>query len=261
MKTNRFALFAFLLACGIALHAAGFSATVPAVEAATTTPGKHGPDPSKSIPKRGNARFFELHESFLKRAKSGPVDLLFLGDSITEYWSKYPEIWEKAYGRYRPANFGSGGDRTQHVIWRIENGELDGISPKVLILLVGTNNTGNNTAEQIAAADRKIVALIRAKLPDTKILLLAIFPRGPRTHNGRVDPWEEQMAKIRVINVDLASLEDGKHIRFLDIGSAFLAPDGSIPDDVMPDHLHPSAKGYEIWVKAMQPLLDEMMQE
>src|SRR5439155_25463894 len=131
-------------------------------------------DASAAIPKTGNARFFELHESFLKRDKAGPIGVLFLGDSITEGWTKAPHIWEHYYGVFQPANFGIGGDQTQHVIWRIENGELDGIHPKVVVLMLGTNNTAGNTAEEIVAADRKIVQMIRSRLSETKVLLLAI---------------------------------------------------------------------------------------
>ena len=103
-------------------------------------------DASAPLTKRGNARFYELHASFLKRAKEGPIGLLFLGDSITEGWSKAPEVWTEYYGKYQPANFGIGGDQTQHVIWRITDGELDNIQPKVVVLMLGTNNTGGHTA-------------------------------------------------------------------------------------------------------------------
>jgi lysophospholipase L1-like esterase len=218
-------------------------------------------DPSAAIPKTGNARFFELHEKFLARAKAGPIGVLFLGDSITEGWNKAPHIWEHYYAKYQPANFGIGGDQTQHVIWRIENGELDGLSPKVVVLMLGTNNTGAHTAEQIAAADRKIVQLIRTRLPEAKILLLGIFPRGPRkSNNGQPEAWEQRMEIIRAVNADLSHLEDGKAIRFLDINARFLGNDGTIPKIIMPDQLHPNAAGYQLWASAMQGLLDEMMQ-
>jgi len=217
-------------------------------------------DASQPAPKVGNARFFELHDSFLARTKEGPVGLLFLGDSITYGWRKAPHIWEQYYGPYQPANFGIGGDRTQHILWRIEQGELDGISPKVVVLMIGTNNTGGNTTAEIAAASRKIVAMIQGKLPETKILLLGIFPRGPRWgRTGNPDSWEEKMAIIRAVNEDLARLDDGQRVRYLNITRAFLGNDGSIPDIIMPDQLHPNAAGYQLWAEAMQPLLQEMM--
>ena len=231
------------------------AAPVP-VPAAPVAP----PDPSAAIPKTGNARFFELHEKFLARGKAGPIGVLFLGDSITEGWGKAPHIWEHYFGQWQPANFGIGGDQTQHVIWRIENGELDGIAPKVLVLMLGTNNSGTYTAEQIAAADRKIVGMIRSRLPETKILLLAIFPRGPRKNrDGSPEAWEQRMAVIRAANADLAQLDDGKMIRFLDMNTAFLGNDGTIPATIMPDQLHPNPAGYQLWADAMQPLLTEMM--
>ena len=233
--------------------------------AATPAPAAAPVDASAAIPKTGNARFFELHEKFLARTKAGPIGVLFLGDSITEGWGKAPHIWEHYYGKLDPANFGIGGDQTQHVIWRIENGELDGIHPKVVVFMLGTNNTGSHTGEQIAAANRKIVGLIQAKLPETKILFLAIFPRGPRKNKEGVVTYDaildaqKRMAAITVANADLAKLDDGKKVRFLDINARFLGNDGTIPNILMPDQLHPNAAGYQLWAEAMDPLLKEML--
>src|SRR3954466_15384342 len=176
MKTpHRFLapLFAGLVSLAVAQTPAAPAGA--AVTAAAATPAVV--DASAAIPKTGNARFFELHEKFLARGKSGPIGVVFLGDSITEGWGKAPHIWEHYFGKYQPANFGIGGDQTQHVIWRIENGELDGISPKAVVLMIGTNNSASHTGEQIADAIKKTVGLIRAKIPGTKVLLLAILPR------------------------------------------------------------------------------------
>jgi len=217
-------------------------------------------DASAPIPKKDNGAFVKRHEGFLARAKAGPIGLLFLGDSITDNWSKAPHIWERYYGKFEPANFGIGGDTTQNVVWRIENGELDGIHPKVVVLMLGTNNSASHTAEEIAAADKKIIGMIRAKIPETKVLLLAIFPRGARKNtNGTMDPWEKRMEVIRAVNAELAKLDDGVNVRYLDIGKAFLADDGTIPHIIMPDQLHPNAAGYQLWAEAMQPLLTEML--
>ena len=217
-------------------------------------------DPSIGATKHGNPAFFEKHAAFLRRANEGPVGLVFIGDSITLGWGKFPEIWEKAWGKYQPANFGIGGDRSQHVIWRIEEGELDKITPKVAVLMIGTNNTMDDSAKDIANANRKIVSMIQDKLPNTKILLLAIFPRGPRSMRGGVaDPWEMRMDKIRAINADMTKLDNGKSIRFSDLGPKFTSADGTIAHAIMPDQLHLSAAGYEIWVEGMAPLLEEMM--
>ena len=232
----------------------------PATATAVPAPASAPVDASAAIPKTGNARFFELHEKFLARAKAGPIGVLFLGDSITEGWGKAPHIWEHYYGKLDAANFGIGGDQTQHVIWRIENGELDGIHPKVVVFMLGTNNTGSHTAEQIAAADRKIIGLIRTRLPDTKVLVLAVFPRGPRKNrDGTPEPWEKRIAVIQAVNADLAKLDDGASVRFLDINARFLGNDGTIPNIIMPDQLHPNAAGYQLWAEAMKPLLEEMM--
>lgn len=236
--------------------------TVALAAAALTTlaPLARAYDPSVGAPKRGNARFYELHAQHLKRAKE-PMQLLFLGDSITEGWGKAPEVWKANYEKFQAANFGIGGDRTEHVIWRIEDGVLKGVKPKVVVLMLGTNNSGDHTSEQIAAADTKIVELIRANIPEAKVLLLAIFPRGPRKDkDGKiVDDAVKRMQTIHEANTILAKLDDGKNVRFLDIGAKFLGADGKIPDAIMPDQLHPNAAGYQIWADAMRPLLEEMM--
>lgn len=258
-KTIRLLL---LLSACFALAAAQTPA--PATPAVADTPPPL-PDASAAIPKTGNARFFELHESFLARGKSGPIGVLFLGDSITEGWRKVPHIWDRYFGPYQPASFGIGGDQTQHVIWRITEGELDGIKPKVVVLMIGTNNTGRHTGAQIAAANRRIIELIREKLPETKILLHAIFPRGPRADKTGVVTYDaildaqKRMAAITAANAELATLDDGKTISFLDINARFLGNDGTIPNIIMPDQLHPNAAGYQLWAEAIEKPLAEMM--
>jgi len=249
-----------LLTCTILTAAAA----QPAAPVAPAIPLASAPEPQQidaSAPRyKDHVRFQKMHESFLARAKAAPTGLLFLGDSITERWSEVPEIWTKYYGKYQPANFGINGDMTQHVLWRITNGEIDGISPKVLVLMIGTNNSASHTAAQIAAADRKIVEMIRAKLPSTKILLLALLPRGPYTDQKEVvEDAAKRMQVIRAVNVELAKLDDGKNVRFLDFGPKLLDANGKIPQSLMPDQLHLSAAGYTIWAEAMQPLLEEMM--
>jgi lysophospholipase L1-like esterase len=196
----------------------------------------------------------DLHAKFVERAKQGNVGVLFLGDSITRGWDKAPQVWAKYYEPLHAANFGIGGDRTQHVLWRIENGELDGISPKVVVLMIGTNNSNTDPPGRIAMAVEKIVQEIRAKLPKTKVLLLGVFPRNKTTDKP------EQMTTIRQINETIAKLDDGgKTVKYLDIGDKFLGPDGKVPEAIFPDGLHPNAKGYQIWADAMQGTLEEMM--
>src|SRR4051812_25814013 len=194
------------------------------------------------------------HEGFVKQAEGGGIDLLFMGDSITDNWrSKGKNVWDKFYGPRHAANFGIGGDRTQHVIWRIENGELDGIDPKVIVLMIGTNNSNTDAADQISEGVEKIVSETRTKCPKSKILLLAIFPRN------KPDAKPEQMETIHKVNARIAKLDDGKMITFLDINKGFLGDDGKVPADIMPDFLHPNEHGYEIWADAMEPTLAAML--
>jgi lysophospholipase L1-like esterase len=195
----------------------------------------------------------ERHEEFM-RAKdrlieTGGTSLVFIGDSITDYWRSDPQhkIFTDYFGPYRPYNIGVAGDETQHVLWRIEHGELDGITPKVTVLLVGTNNLGNSqmSPEETAGGVTSLVQLLRRMLPDTRIILLGIFPRGNRSD----DPFR---ALISRTNALIATLHDGEHVFYLDIGAQFLSVDGTLTHDVMPDYLHPSPRGYEIWAAAIK---------
>ncbi len=235
-------------------------ALIPAALAQTAAPvGRMHPDASAAMAKKDDGQFLKLHESFLARGQAGPIGVLFLGDSITNHWRIAPEIWNKYYGQFQAVNFGISGDTTQNVIWRIEHGELDGLHPRVVVLLIGTNNSGTNTAAEIFAADKKIVDLIRAKIPDTKVLLLAIFPRGPRAKDGSGPNYAQRMAVLEPVNRQLATLDDGTNVRYLDLGPKFRGPDGKIPDALMADQVHPTVAGYQVWADAMQPLLVEMM--
>ncbi|HTQ39570.1 MAG TPA: GDSL-type esterase/lipase family protein [Pirellulales bacterium] len=231
-----------------------------------------------------------------ERAKQGDVDLLFVGDSITQGWeTRGKDVWDKYYGNRKAMNDGISGDRTQHVLWRHDQGNIDGIHPKLAVIMIGTNNSNgkDNTAEEIADGVTAIVHQLREKLPDTKLLLLGIFPRGPNTDEqleavaktqlkaaaakkgaDTIDESEVpakiaavkeatkvQRQKIADANAMISKLADDKMIFYMDIGDKFLQPDGTIPDDVMPDHLHPNAKGYEIWAAAIEPKVAELMGE
>lgn len=207
----------------------------------------------KLDPKTGEiqAAFAKSHESFLAVAKKGEAKVVFLGDSITAGWAGNGKEAFKEYAKYDAANFGIGGDRVQHVLWRVENGEFEGIKPKAVVLMIGTNNSGTaeNSPEQIAAGIKNIIAAIHKRSPDTKVLLLAIFPRGATEANnpGR--------AKNKAVNEIIAKLDDGKKVHFLDIGAKFLKPDGTLEKSVMPDLLHLNAASYQIWADAIREKL------
>lgn len=195
------------------------------------------------------------HQDFLYRITEGPVDLLFVGDSITDFWPRRGELSWLKFAPYRPANFGISGDRTEHVLWRMLNGELDGISPKLIVLMIGTNNIGqcpDEKPEWAANGVKRIVEVIRQKLPSTKILLLAVFPRASKDSVFR--------QKVNEINKIIPSLADGSQVVYLDIGDKFLDANGEIPTAIMPDKLHPSPKGYDIWYEAVAPTIAKMME-
>ena len=201
------------------------------------------------------------HHQVNERVKQGNIDLIFIGDSITHGWegngdpgwSCGQKVWQKYYSRRNAVNMGFSGDRTQHVLWRLDNGNIDNISPKVAVIMIGTNNTPRNPAEQIAEGLVDICEKLRKKLPDTKILLLAIFPREKTPGQLR--------EKITKTNNLASKIADGKMIHYLDISPKFLQPDNSISKDVMPDYLHLSKKGYQIWAQAIEPKLVELLSE
>lgn len=199
--------------------------------------------------------WIERHNGFVARARDGGVDVLFVGDSITDAWrNRGNAVWMERYAPLHAANFGIGGDRTEHVLWRLRNGELNGITPKVAVLMIGTNNTPRDTAPQIVEGVTAIVKEIRECTPTTKILLLAIFPRAEKADH----PLRQ---KINEINPVLAKLDDEQHVFFLDINDQFLQPDGTLPASIMPDFLHPNEEGYRIWGEAMAQKLAELLKE
>ena len=196
------------------------------------------------------------HEQVLERIAQGNVDLICVGDSITHGWENLGrKLWEQYYAPRNAVNMGFGGDRTQHVLWRFDNGEIDGISPKLAILMIGTNNSNgqDNTAEEIADGVKAICAAMRARLPKTKILILAIFPRGEGP-----SPQRQKNAKASELASQIA---DGKKIFYLDINDEFLESDDTLPKDIMPDLLHPNEKGYKIWAEAIEPTVKKLMGE
>ncbi len=197
----------------------------------------------------------------LERAKAAPgnYDIEFIGDSITQGWEgNGKNVWQQLGSKYKIINMGVGGDRTEHVLWRFDQGQLDGIKAKVAVVMIGTNNSNKNkdgkeqyTDTEILEGVTAIVNEIRRRQPDTKVLLLGIFPRG-KTFNA-------QRGRLLEINQALARLDDGQHIFYLDFGSQFIENNGDISPGMMNDALHPGEAGYKIWANAMEPKLKELL--
>ncbi len=216
----------------------------------TATPG---PAPSATVPLARDGKLAELAKTNTDAAqkRAQEIALIFDGDSITYRWLKDGlTTWDARFAPLGAVSFGIPGDRTQHVLWRLANGQVDGLKPKVVFLLIGTNNTDRHKGKQIAEGVEAIVKEYRTRCPDAVIVLQAIFPRGAL-------PTETRRAKIDNANELIAQLADGEKVIFLDIGSKFMNPDGSISPEIMYDYLHLTPKGYEIWADAIQPTIDK----
>lgn len=200
--------------------------------------------------------WLSFHKQHLKQTRKRKIKIAFLGDSITRGWKNHKPLWKKHYGDQGAANFGIGSDRTQQILWRIEHGLFDHMQPELVVLNIGVNNLFGKSsgAKKIAAGVEKIVNTIHSKSPQTKILLLGIFPTGKQ-------PNKPIRKKISDINALLAQLDNDKNVRFLDIGEQFLEPDGQISKSVMPDYLHLSRKGYQIWANSMDSQFKQMLKE
>jgi lysophospholipase L1-like esterase len=257
--SHRFRPAAFLVAC-LAL-----TATVGGQLLA----GETRPEANSAtipVPQRGME---SRHQEKVQAARSGKHDLLLIGDSITHNLDlpAFKEVWEKFYAPRRALDLGYSGARTENILWNLQNGELENQSPKVAVLLIGTNNSDDanypvvHTPEQIAAGTKAIVDLIRGKSPQTHVLLLRIFPRTNVYRNGTAERGSARQRAIvnRRASELVARLADGKRVHFLDVNHVFLRLDGSIDPEMMPDLLHPSPKGALAWARAMEPRLAELM--
>ncbi|MBL9146938.1 MAG: chitobiase/beta-hexosaminidase C-terminal domain-containing protein [Verrucomicrobiaceae bacterium] len=201
------------------------------------------------------------HEALVASVQKQKPALLFIGDSITHFFGgekldlplRGPNTWDEFYAPRNAANIGFGWDKTENVLWRLTHGEIDNIEPKVAVVMIGTNNTGTCPAGEIVEGITAICQTLNQKLQNTKILLLAIFPRGAPDNPAR--------PKIAEINAALSKLDGKDNVTFLDIGPKFLQPDGTISKDIMPDLLHPNEKGYRIWAEAMEPTLKKLLGE
>jgi lysophospholipase L1-like esterase len=204
------------------------------------------------------------HEQLLAKAKQGQIDIYFEGDSITRRWgaTDYPQLlenWKQNFFGWNAADFGWGADRIENILWRLENGELDGVKPKVIVLLAGTNNIGNHVpppgidaaAEDVTRGFRAIVRVMQAKAPDAVIILTGIFPRND---NMDVIPLIDR------VNRNLGGMADGNKVRYVNINATLADAGGRLFDGMMnPDRLHPALKGYQIWADALKPLFTEIL--
>lgn len=205
------------------------------------------------------------HEQLLAKAKQGRIDIYFEGDSITRRWgaTDYPQLlenWNQNFRGWNAADFGWGADRVENILWRLEQGELDGVNPKVIVLLAGTNNVGNHVppegmeeaAANVAKGLAAVVKLMRAKAPDAVIILTAVFPRND---NMAVMP------EIDLINARLAKLADGRRVRFLNINDRLADRNGVLIEGMMNerDKLHPTMKAYQVWADALKPIFTELL--
>ena len=192
------------------------------------------------------------------QAETGECPMVFMGDSITHGWDGQKAVFDKHFPNLRMVNLGFGGDRTEHTLWVINTLDWTKVNAKALMLMIGTNNTGHRGREQESPNDtfdgiKAIITQLREKTPGTKILLLAIFPRGETAADqGRM--------RNSTVNAMIPTLADNQHVFFMDIGARFLAADGAtLPKDIMPDLLHPNGKGYEIWAEAVKAKLNELL--
>jgi beta-glucosidase len=197
------------------------------------------------------------HEQKVAAAKGAECDLLFIGDSITHGWENAGKnVWAEYYAKRKPFNIGFSGDKTEHVLWRFDNGELANFKPKVAVIMIGTNNTGHIMQKATETADgiKAIITKLHKHSPKTKVLLLAIFPRGEKPDH-----------KMRVLNTQINNIiktyADGKLVHYLDMAPSFLTKDGILTKEVMPDRLHPREPGYKIWAATMEPKLKELLGE
>ena len=201
----------------------------------------------------GAATWLAQHDAFVTRARQGGIDVLFLGDSITEnFATRGADVWNREIAPLgNVVDFGIGGDRTQFVLWRAQHGELAGSGARVVVLMVGTNNLATATPQNVVRGVSAIVDTVRAELPNAIVIVNALLPRGAAGDPAR--------AKIAEVNARLAGLADGARVRYVDSGPGFVDAAGEVRPELMPDDLHPSAAGYEVWAAALRPVLLDVL--
>lgn len=230
-----------------------------AEEPKTPPPGtvKAGTDrpPVAATPAPRDAKWVRYHEALVEAAKQSQAEVVFIGDSITDFWrSAGRRPWEQRLAPFRPLNLGIAGDRTEHVLWRLQNGALGNLKPRAVVLMIGTNNlkgvSAAHSVEDTAAGVAAILKELDRRLPGVPILLLSILPRQPK--------YDWMAAKVKETNAKLEALGDGRRVRFLNLHDRFLDAEGGIRAELMEaDLLHLSEKGYETWAEAITPVLKE----
>jgi beta-glucosidase len=197
----------------------------------------------------------KLQEKDRLVAAGTPPEVVFIGDSITQGWEQAGRaVWERHFAPLHALALGFGGDRTENVLWRLQHSEVDGLAPKVVVLMIGTNNSGLRSPESTAVGIRHLLDELHRRMASTRVLVLAVFPRGEKPD----DPLRGVNERLNKI---IAGFADGRRVHHLDINAALLEADGSLSRDVMPDLLHPSEKGYAIWQRAMAPTLQKLLAE
>ncbi|WP_041522795.1 GDSL-type esterase/lipase family protein [Gilvimarinus agarilyticus] len=197
--------------------------------------------------------WYQKHADDVKVAEAGKARIVILGDSITDGWSNAPSIWEATFGAYHPANFGIGGDLTQNLLWRLDNGATEALNPEVVVLLIGVNNFlhNNTSAQDTFTGVEAVVNRVLSGYPNAHIVLQGIFPYGEM-------PDTPERQRVKAANTLIKTLADNDRIDYYDFGPLFLEADGRISTEVMPDHLHPSVQGYQIWAEALGPVVSEL---
>lgn len=234
-------------------------ASTPAkgADAAQPTTPEVAPTPPVAATPAPHAGTMQRHERFNAISKEGKAKLVFLGDSITQGWEGAGKAaWDEHFAPLGGANFGIGGDRTEHVLWRLDHGNFDGLSPRLIVVMIGTNNAGarRDPPAETAAGIRAIVERLRAKCPASKILLLGIFPRG--------DKADDVFRRLNdEVNALIAPIADGERVIYKDIGAVFTDASGTPRKDLMPDWLHLSPEGYQLWAGAIKADVTRLMGE
>lgn len=245
--------------CSVASFRAFLAATLGAHLACAQTSGSPTRPADQPVP-RADRNSQIAHEQLVAKAKKGGIDVYFLGDSITRRWgaTDYPDFlanWNANFFGWNAANFGWGADQIENILWRVENGELDGVNPKVIVLLAGINNVGtfpggDAKVENITRGLQALVKTCRQKAPNTVIILTALFPRND---NMAVIPT------INRINDNLAKMADGKTIRYLNVNDKLADKEGRLFEGISKDKLHPGLKGYQIWADGLKPIFSEIL--